>query len=244
MASRRTPIGRWSYQQLFAKPPFPIRHLPITWHHLWLHPRLTNTCITKIGLIDLDNLTKDILGYTRGKWHHSLHHQRKESLVSSTALPLDLSDRINKRGVTTSVKHRWISNPQCPRYWVQDNFTAPSCSDMCLGYLWSVMCITAYWQQGNCLSAQPLGVLSLVWFKPIFFTTYLMPLYDPYVTPLLHMLLSFIRTILLGLCVSIMLCWLCNLSIVLGHEFSHQQQCPCSFIGLFTHSLDLFLLLS
>ena len=36
-----------------------------------------NTHVTKIGLIDLDDLTKEDTRHTHGMWHHLLHHQRK-----------------------------------------------------------------------------------------------------------------------------------------------------------------------
>ena len=72
----------------------------------------------------------------------------------------------------------------------------------------SVLKSGVYRQQGNCLSAPPLGDSSiLLWydFISIFITKHLMPLYDPYVTSYLFMLLSFIRTVQLKLCISIML---------------------------------------
>ena len=141
--------------------------------------------------------------------------------------------------VTASVKHWWISNPRCPRYWVQDNFTAPSCSDTRLGYLWSVMCITAYQQQGNCLSAQPLGVLSLVWLNLSSSQHIWCPFYDPYITPLCHMLLLFISTVLLKTVYSIMLCWLHNLSIVLCHKTFSPTTKPL-FLLCFIPTLPFF----
>ena len=39
--------------------------------------RPSDTRITKIGFIDLDNLTKEDTRHTCGTWHHLLHHQRK-----------------------------------------------------------------------------------------------------------------------------------------------------------------------
>ena len=40
-------------------------------------PRPFNMHVTKIGLIGLDDLTKEDTRHTRGMWHHLLHHQRK-----------------------------------------------------------------------------------------------------------------------------------------------------------------------
>ena len=37
-----------------------------------------DTCVTKIGLIDLDDLTKEDPKHLRGTQHHLLHHRRKE----------------------------------------------------------------------------------------------------------------------------------------------------------------------
>ena len=39
--------------------------------------RPSNTHITKIGLIDPDDLTEEDQRHTCGTWHHLLHHQRK-----------------------------------------------------------------------------------------------------------------------------------------------------------------------
>ena len=70
----------------------------------------------------------------------------------------------------------------------------------------------------------------------------------PFTTPMLplsFMLLSFIRTVPLRLCVSIMLHWLRNDPFVLCHELSHSKRCLYSFIVSFPHSFShCFLLFS
>ena len=52
----------------------------------------------------------------------------------------------------------------------------------------SVLKAEVYRQQGNCLSAPPLGDLSLLLWYDFYFYCYdhLMPRYDPYVTPIFY----------------------------------------------------------
>ena len=40
-------------------------------------PKPFNTHVSKIGLIDLDDLTKEDTKHTRGTLYHLLHHRRK-----------------------------------------------------------------------------------------------------------------------------------------------------------------------
>ena len=86
---------------------------------------------------------------------------------------------------------------------VRDNRSLlPLCSDARWGY--PQVCVKAgvYQQQGNCLSAPPLGDLSL--FLGMISISIVTIIWCPFTTPmspLSFMLLSFIRTVILKLCI-------------------------------------------
>ena len=48
-----------------------------TWHHSRLRQDPSNTRVTKIGLIDPDDLTEEDTRHTRGTQYRLLHHRRK-----------------------------------------------------------------------------------------------------------------------------------------------------------------------
>ena len=134
------------------------------------------------------------------------------------------------------LKASWRVIPHVP----DNGSLLPLCSDVRWGY--PQVCVKAgvYRQQGNCLSAPPLGDSSLLLRYELYFYCYehLMPLLWPLCHPLSFMLLSFIWTVLIKAVYFYYAALTAQWSLCLCHGLSHSKRCLCSVIVSFTHSLD------
>ena len=135
------------------------------------------------------------------------------------------------------LKASWHVIPHVP----DNGSLLPLCSDARWGY--PQVCVKAgvYRQQGNCLSAPPLGDSSLLlWYDSI--SIFITNIWCPFMTPMLPPIFyasfiyqdSSIKAVYFYYA-ALTAQW----SLCLCYGLSHQQRCLCSFIVSFTHSLDL-----
>ena len=134
------------------------------------------------------------------------------------------------------LKASWCVIPHVP----DNRSLLPLCSDARWGY--PQVCVKAgvYRQQGNCLSTPPLGDLSP--FLQYDFISIVTIIWCPFTTPMSPPIFyaSFIyQDSSIKGCVFYYATLTAQWSLCLCHGISHSKQCLCSFIVLFTHSLDL-----